>query len=127
MSQYYDNSYRPFRSGAAISKYARVKVHTDGTVITAGLAEKEIGTATNETFASGELVSVKLRTAAGSHKMICSEAVDVGDIVYTETSGKIQDTAQATSFIVGTALEAGSGDGSVIEVVYNVHGDTANS
>ena len=43
-----------------------------------------------------------------------------------EASGKVQDTAAATSFLVVQALEAAGADGDIIEVLYNVHGDTAN-
>ena len=59
--------------------------------------------------------------------MLVSEALAAGATVYTEASGKVQDTAQATAFQVGTALEAATADGDVIEVLYNNHGDTAAS
>ena len=71
------------------------------------------------------MISVKLRGASGTHKMIAVEALAIGATVYTEASGKVQDTAAATSFIVGTALEAATADGDIIEVLYNTHGDTA--
>jgi predicted RecA/RadA family phage recombinase len=127
MSQYVDgNVAGRFVASAAIAQYARVKISGAGTVATAGLAEKEIGTALNKAFAAGDAVQVKLRTAAGTHKMVAIEALAVGAPVYTETDGKVQDTAQATAFLIGTALEAATNDGDVIEVLYNAHGDTAN-
>jgi hypothetical protein len=57
--------------------------------------------------------------------MVAIEAITVGSLVYTETNGKIQDTAASTAFLIRTASESASGDGSVIEVVRNAHGDTA--
>lgn len=127
MSQQIDGNYKTFECDEAIPLFARVKLDSDGKVTIAGLADKEIGIATRETFAAGEFVAVKLRTAAGTHKMIAVEALAAGATVYTEAAGKVQDTAQATAFQVGTALEAATADGDIIEVLYNAHGDTAAS
>jgi hypothetical protein len=124
MSQFVDGNTKAFRATEAIPMYSRVKITSTGVAV-AGLAEKEIGTAATSAFAAGELVTVRLRTAAGTHKMIAIEALTVGSEVYTETSGKVQDTAQATSFRIGVALEAATADGDIIEVLYNAHGDTA--
>lgn len=116
---------KAFEADEAISQYARVKLDSDGKITNAGLTDKEIGTATRAAFAAGDIIDVRLRTAAGTHKMLVSEALAAGATVYTEASGKVQDTAQATAFQVGTALEAATADGDVIEVLYNSHGDTA--
>lgn len=126
MSQY-NNGVKAFEADGTFSQFARVKLDADGKVTEAGLADKEIGTAMEEAFAAGDIVSVRLRTHSGTHKMIAIEAIAAGATVYTETDGKVQDTAQATAFQVGTALEAATADGDVIEVLYNAHGDTAAS
>ncbi len=127
MSQYVDgNNIGRFVAGGTIKQYARVKISAAGTVTEAGLAEKEIGTA-NEYAVSGDPVSVRLRSAAGTHKMIAKEALAVGATVYTEAAGKVQDTAEATAFQVGTALEAATAEDDIIEVLYGNHGDTAAS
>ena len=127
MSQYFDTNTRPFTADAAIAQHARVILESDGRIVAAGLAEKEVGTACEAAFAAGDVIAVKLRTGAGTHKMIAVEALAIGATVYTETAGKVQDTAQATAFQVGTALEAATADGDIIEVLYNAHGDTAAS
>jgi hypothetical protein len=124
MSQYVDGNTKTYVCDEAIPMYARVKLDSDGRVTIAGLADKEIGTATRETFAAGEEVAVRLRTAAGTHKMIAIEAIAAGATVYTEAAGKVQDTAAQTAFQVGTALEAATADLDIIEVLYNAHGDT---
>lgn len=125
MSQFIDTGYKGFLASAAISQYARVKLDAAGTVSTAGLTDRDIGTAQNAAFAAGDQVDVKLRTASGTHKMIAAGAVTNGAIVNTQASGKIDDAATATGYALGTALEAATANNDVIEVIYNQHGDTA--
>jgi len=125
MSQYADGNTKTFIADEAIAIHLRVKLDSDGRVTVAGLADKEIGTAATPAFAAGDAVTVRLRTGAGTHKMVAIEALSVGATVYTEANGKVQDTAASTSFQVGTALEAAAADGDIIEVLYNAHGDTA--
>ena len=127
MSQFVDTNTHTFEADGAIAKHARVVLEADGKVVTAGITNKEVGTALQEAFAAGDLIAVKLRTGAGTHKMIAVEAVAVGAALYTEASGKVQDTAASTSFALGTALEAATADGDIIEVLYGAHGDTAVS
>jgi len=127
MSQYVDGNYKTFVADAAVAIYQRVKLDADGRVTVAGLADRDIGTAVKPAFAAGDEITVKLRTASGTHKMIVSEAVAAGALLYTESDGEVQDTAQATGFAIGTALEAATADQDVIEVMYSQHGDTAAS
>ncbi len=126
MSQYVDSNTKAFTSAGTIKQYARVTLGSGGTITEAGLAVKDIGTAM-EPAVSGDVISVRLRTANGTHKMLAAEAVAAGATLYTEAAGKVQDTAETTAFQIGTALEAATADGDVIEVLYNVHGDTAAS
>lgn len=127
MAEMNANGFKTFSASAAISQFARVKLASDGTVAAAGLAEKEIGTAQVAAFAAGDLVAVKLTSAPGTHKMIAKEAIAVGARLYTEAGGKVQDTAEATAFQVGTAFTAAGAENDIIEVLYNAHGDTAAS
>ncbi len=124
MSQYVDSQTKAFTAAGTIKQYARVVLGSGGTITEAGLAVKEIGTAM-EPAVTGETIAVRLRTASGTHKMVAIEALAIGATLYTETDGKVQDTAQATAFQIGTALEAATADGDIIEVLYNAHGDTA--
>ena len=125
MSQQVDTNTKGFTASAAISQYARVKQNSDGTVAAAAATDRDIGTATRATFASGDPVAVKLRTAAGTHKMIAAGAISAGALVYTAGSGKVSASGATGSYVLGTALEAANADGDVIEVLYGAHGDTA--
>lgn len=126
MSQYVDSNTKAFTAAGTIKQYARVTLGSGGTITEAGLAVKDIGTAM-EPAVSGEVISVKLRTGAGTHKMIAKEAIAAGAILYTEAAGLVQDTAETTSFQIGNALEAATAENDIIEVLYNAHGDTAAS
>jgi len=124
MSQYVDSNTKAFTAAGTIKQYARVTLGSGGTITEAGLAVKEIGTAMQPAV-SGDTIAVKLRSGAGTHKMIAKEALAIGATVYTEADGKVQDTAETTAFQVGTALEAATAENDIIEVMYNAHGDTA--
>ena len=89
---------RRFECDEAIAQYARVKLDSDGKITTAGLADQEIGIARNATFAAGEMVTVMLRSKPGTHKAIANEALAAGATIYTEASGKVQDTAATGAF-----------------------------
>ena len=124
MSQFEDSGYKTFTAAAAIAKYARV---TLGLSLIHISQVKEIGTAQTQAFAAGDRVTVKLRSAPGTHKMIAKEAMAIGALVYTEAGGKVQDTAESTALIVGHVVDAvaPTAEGDIVEVLYNTHGDTA--
>jgi hypothetical protein len=126
MSQYVDTNTKAFTAAGTIPIYARVVLGSGGTITAAGLTDKEIGTATRAAV-SGDVIAVKLRSGSGTHKMIAKEALAIGATLYTEAGGKVQDTAEATGFQVGTALEAATAENDIIEVLYGAHGDTAAS
>lgn len=117
MSQDIDSGYKTFIAGGAIGLYDRVKISAAKTVAQAGLAERDIGVAYNEAFAAGELVRVKLASAPGTTKCRVSEALAVGAVLYTESTGEVQDTAQATAYMFGIALEAATAADDIIEAV----------
>ena len=126
MSQYVDTGTKSFVAGAAIARYLRVKL-TSGKLAVAGLADKEIGTICDASFADLDQRSVVLRTKQGTCLMVAAGAITAGAAVHTAASGKIDDAATATGFLIGTAIEAATADGDVIEVLRNSHGDTANA
>jgi hypothetical protein len=125
MSQYVESGCKAFTAGAAIAQYLRVKI-TSGKLAVAGLTDREIGTLEDASFADGDVRAVRLTSAQGTTKMVAAGAVAAQALVYTAASGKIDDVATATGYLVGRALEAATADGDVIEVLRNSHGDTVN-
>jgi hypothetical protein len=123
--QFIENGCKAFVCGAtAIARYARVKL-SSGLLVVAGLEDKDLGIATRR-MAPGEHGAVRLRTSEGTDAMIASEAITAGATVFTAADGKVGPTATG-AFQVGTALEAATAAGDIIEVVRNRHGDTAAS
>jgi hypothetical protein len=96
----------------AIGLYRRVKAQ-GRTARLAGANDYGVGVA-QEGVANGDDVAVRLDIHGGSLKMVASGAITAGARVYAAASGKI--SASGTQSI-GTALDAASGDGSVIAVL----------
>jgi hypothetical protein len=111
MSQF-NSGMKAFEAGAAINRYERVKL-VAGVLQVAGDEEYAIGFA-DELVASGENCTVKLINVSGTFKAVASEAVTAGDDLYGAAAGKVETTGTTVRFV---ALEAASGDGSVIEVL----------
>ncbi|MGB0714263.1 MAG: capsid cement protein [Phycisphaerae bacterium] len=118
MSQFVEGPTRTFRASAAIGRYLRVKM-TAGKVALAGVGATdepaELGTMEMAAFAADELVSVRLRNAPGTVKMVASGAITQGAAVFGAAAGKI--SASTSGAAIGRALEAASADGDVIEVL----------
>lgn len=77
-----------------------------------------MGTVADEASAAEENVAVQILGKGPTKRMVASEAMTVGDEVWTAASGKVQDRSAlaATYWIVGTALTAAAADGDIIEV-----------
>lgn len=71
------------------------------------------------TAAEKEVTGHFLATAQETVPMVASEAITIGDDVYTAAAGKVQDepAVAGTYFKVGTAAQAASGDGVAFSVV----------
>jgi len=117
MSQQFDSGTIPMTADAAIAQFARVIFEADGRCVTAGVAQVGDGIAQTAALAAGDVISVKTWNSSGTFKMIAIEALAVASPLYTEASGKVQDTAASTSFLFAKALEAATADGDIIECV----------
>lgn len=125
MSQFNDTGCRAFTAETAIGKNLRVTTGTAAnSVALAGTADKDLGTTSRAANTAGDPVDVRLRTKEGTHKMVANGAIAYGAEVFTAALGKV-GASSTGAFALGTALEAASADGDVIEVLYNAHGDTA--
>lgn len=107
---------KTFTAGEALEAYRRVKLSSGSGVQVEYADEGEafIGI-TAAKAASGEQVSVVPRSAARSYKVTAKEALAVGATLYGGDDGKVQDSADGTA--QGTALEAATADGDIIEAL----------
>ena len=110
-----NSGYKAFTSNATINRYERVKL-VAGVLEVAGSDEYAIGFA-EENVVSGDVCTVKLINVAGTFKAVASEAIAVGASLYGAASGKVTDTDPGAGTVRFLALEAASGDNSVIEVL----------
>jgi len=101
-----------FPNNAALAEGLRVKL-SGGYLVAAGAAEDELGTLEQHTLAADTYGTVCPLDTPGVEHMIASEAIAQYQTVYAAADGKI---ATSGTLIRGMAMEAASGDGSVIKV-----------
>lgn len=114
MSQLVATPTRSFLASGALSQYRRVKYDGSFNLEYAGASDVALGVLENDTFVAGESVSVRLSNAQGTRKMVAAGAFARGAVLYAAASGKVDDSG---TVIEGRALEASSGDGSIVEVM----------
>lgn len=114
MSQIIEGRRKSFTAGAAIAKNLRVKLSA-GVLAVAGIADQDIGTLEEASFASGDVRSVNLNSLQGTRLMVANGAITAGARVFAAASGKISATAAGPG--KGIALEAAAADGDTIEVL----------
>jgi hypothetical protein len=85
-----------------------------GVLAAAGSTDVALGTMEYRALAGDEQGTVRLRTAAGTQLMVASGAITAGNPVYAAANGKV---AGAGTVFCGTALEAATADGDIIEVL----------
>lgn len=109
---------RTFEAAAAITRYTRVKIDTNGKAAVAAESDETDGIA-QDTVASGDPVAVLMVNAAATAKLTAVQAITKGAKAYAASSGKIGTTS--ANALVGIAIEAASADGDVIEVNVRQH------
>lgn len=113
---FYNSNSRTFTASADIGIGIRVKLNaTANQVAIAGATEDYIGV-TELPVLSGRAVSVRLKNSGGTANFIAGGAFAYGASVYGIAAGKVDDIS-AGNVLVGTALEAASADGQVVEVL----------
>lgn len=106
--------YDTITAGATLGAYIRVKLHTDGTVLAAGVTDKAIGYLTERGAVSGSACTVRL--IAPAFAAIAAGAIEVGDVCWAAADGKVNDVDAGSGVIVGIAASAASGDGSILKL-----------
>jgi hypothetical protein len=118
--QYTDHPTKSFQVGAAIAQDLRVKL-TAGKLAVAGDTDSDLGTLLEEAFAADEWKTVCLKNKQGTTRMVAGEAITAHAAVYGFAGGKVGATVNAN--YLGVAMEAASGNNSVIEVLRQVEAD----
>lgn len=108
-----DTYKQTFTLAGTVAKYDRVKMSGASVVIT-GLTDRGIGVAQRAGVA-GEEIEVRLDSAPSS-MMKAAAAIVAGAGVWSAASGRVSVSA-STAFRVGTAKEAATAAGDVIEVM----------
>lgn len=114
MSQFVETPTKALTAGAAIDQYLRVKLNSSNLLVVATAADNALGVMEVESFASGDVVAVRLRSAPGTRKMVASGAITQGNLVYAAASGKV---ASSGTVVEGVALETTTTDGDILEVM----------
>lgn len=107
--------------GAAnLAAHVLVKMHTDQTAIvnTATATDLVIGV-TKASAKVGDPVGITPLNAEGTIEIMAGSQVDAGEEVYAGADGKVTalPVGAADYRKIGIAMKAGSGDGSIIEVL----------
>jgi len=113
MSQICEGNTKTFTAGEDLEAFRRVKFSA-GTVIYSDAGEVWIGI-TQQKVSSGEHVSIKLRTGAGTQKVVAATTFAIGAALYGAADGKVDDVVLGQVF--GTALEAATAAGDIIEAI----------
>ena len=114
--QWIENQHKTFTNGSvARSQWLRVKLAA-GVLELAGLADAGIGVVTRRVEASvpGDVL---LHRGMGTRPMVAAVAITAGDAIYSAADGKVSNVHGVDSYLLGTALEAASGDGATVEVL----------
>lgn len=101
-----------------LARYRRVKLSGTRGAAYADAGEDSIGVV-RALVASGDPAAVWLQNKQGTIPMVASGVISANALVYPANDGKI--TATVTGRAIGRALEAASGDASIIEVVPILH------
>lgn len=99
------------KCAATTAVYLRVTTNTtEGEVAVAGIAVRGIGHAMSG-GAAADRIDVRSICSPGIHIGIASEAIAVGDAVYSAASGKISKTSGGGALVMGYCVKAASADG----------------
>ena len=101
----------------ALAPYLRVKLSANKIVVAEALDE-ELGVLDQRVLNADDAAAVLSLNGPHSVRMVAGGVIALHALVYGAADGKIKSTVNAN--FIGTALEAASGDGSLIEVLPQV-------
>jgi len=128
MSQYTEGQRKSFKSGSTAGAHLRWKLSdaatSPPTVALAGASDPSICINEDPVLVSGDDFAGRLSNAQGTRKMVASEAITGGNVVYAAASGKVASTG---TVIEGTALESAGANNDIIEVIPIHNNDVSSS
>jgi hypothetical protein len=98
-----------------MAQHLRVKI-ASGVLAASGATDKDVGQVADPVLAANDLVAVVPANAPGPQFYIAAKAIAVGATVYQAASGKTTDDATGSPTLIGIAITAAQGDGSVYQV-----------
>lgn len=103
-------------TAVAIAAFLRVNLDANGLISAGAIGVSGIGI-TKQAFAASGTGVVRLLNAPGTQIGTASEAIAVGDPVYSAAAGKISKTAGGGALLLGVATSAASGDGGLFTFI----------
>lgn len=105
----------PNGDGVAADKYLRVENNSGNVAL--GDQSEELGILETTLLAGDEMASVRFLQPGVTVRMVAAQAISAYADVYRAAGGKITDAQFGSEDRIGIALEAATGDGSIIEVL----------
>lgn len=102
------------QANAAVAVNLRVDIDANGKYGPAAIGNMGVGIAQTPAAADGDYFVVRHINAPGTQKGVASEAIDIGEAVYSAANGEISVTA-TDAVLLGRAKSAASGDGVAFE------------
>lgn len=116
----HEGSVTKLADAALTTRYLVVKTGTDADHVAAcGANDLPFGVANDEAAAAEDPMSIGLfGCAVRTQLVVASEAIIVGQEIYTAASGKVQNepAVAGTYYRIGRAVTAAAGDGDVFEM-----------
>jgi hypothetical protein len=116
----HDQAINKLTSAAITQRFLLYKrgADDDHIAVCAATADVPLGTVDDEAGGAEELVAVQILGIGPTKKMVASEAMVVGDEVWTTATGRVQNrnAVTGTYWILGIALTASAANDDVIEV-----------
>lgn len=88
-----------------MSAFARVDIDASGNLVLAGLTTRGVGYLTARGAVNGQPATYR-RASAPEQIGIANAALEVGDLLYSAASGKVDDVDGGSAIVVGRATSA---------------------
>ena len=119
----HDRSVTRLTDAAITTRHLLYTVGSDaGHIDVCAANEIPLGTVDDEATAAEEAVSLNLLGKGPSKRMVASEAISAGDVLYVAAGGKVAKTG---TYIVGNAITDAALDGDIVEVADAVTGSVS--